>query len=318
MTVGAGLDVGVDVGGTFTDLIVLDKASGEVRIAKVLTTPENQAFGVLAALDAAQVSLKRLESLNHGTTTTTNALLERKIARCGLITTQGFRDVLELGRRTRPEPYGLLGSFEPLIPRQFRLEVPERLDAEGEVVVALDEDAVIAAMAQLAAAGCQSLVVHFLHSYRNPRHEVRVLELAREHWPNRYVTAGHRILSEFREYERGTTAAVNAAVQPVLAAYIERLRHELKGRGFDHELMVMQGNGGSVSAAIVSEAAVHTVMSGPASGVMAAAATARAAGIEHVITYDMGGTSSDVGLVLGGVPQVTAELDLMYATPIHV
>jgi N-methylhydantoinase A len=145
-----------------------------------------------------------------------------------------------------------------------------------------------------------------------------VLELAREHWPNRYVTAGHRILSEFREYERGTTAAVNAAVQPVLAAYIERLRHELKGRGFDHELMVMQGNGGSVSAAIVSEAAVHTVMSGPASGVMAAAATARAAGIEHVITYDMGGTSSDVGLVLGGVPQVTAELDLMYATPIHV
>ncbi|MDP7426865.1 MAG: hydantoinase/oxoprolinase family protein [Alphaproteobacteria bacterium] len=318
MTVGAGLDVGVDVGGTFTDLIVLDKASGEVRIAKVLTTPENQAFGVLAALDAAQVSLKRLESLNHGTTTTTNALLERKIARCGLITTQGFRDVLELGRRTRPEPYGLLGSFEPLIPRQFRLEVPERLDAEGEVVVALDEDAVIAAMAQLAAAGCQSLVVHFLHSYRNPRHEVRVLELAREHWPNRYVTAGHRILSEFREYERGTTAAVNAAVQPVLAAYIERLRHELKGRGFDHELMVMQGNGGSVSAAIVSEAAVHTVMSGPASGVMAAAAPARAAGIEHVITYDMGGTSSDVGLVLGGVPQVTAELDLMYATPIHV
>jgi N-methylhydantoinase A len=318
MTVGAGLDVGVDVGGTFTDLIVLDKASGEVRIAKVLTTPENQAFGVLAALDAAQVALKRLESLNHGTTTTTNALLERKIARCGLITTQGFRDVLELGRRTRPEPYGLLGSFEPLIPRQFRLEVPERLDAEGEVVVALDEAAVIAAMAELAAAGCQSLVVHFLHSYRNPRHEVRVLELAREHWPNRYVTAGHRILSEFREYERGTTAAVNAAVQPVLAAYIERLRHELKGRGFDHELMVMQGNGGSVSAAIVSEAAVHTVMSGPASGVMAAAATARAAGLEHVITYDMGGTSSDVGLVLGGVPQVTAELDLMYATPIHV
>ncbi|HJP23148.1 MAG TPA: hydantoinase/oxoprolinase family protein [Alphaproteobacteria bacterium] len=314
----AGLDVGVDVGGTFTDLIVVDKASGGVRIAKVLTTPDNQAFGVLAALDEAGVALERLQSLNHGTTTTTNALLERKIARCGLITTQGFRDVLELGRRTRPQPYGLLGSFEPLIPRQLRLEVPERLDAEGEIVVALDEDAVVAAMAELAAAGCQSLVVHFLHSYRNPVHELRVLELARTHWPNRYVTAGHRILSEFREYERGTTAAVNAAVQPVLAAYIERLQNELAEQGFGHELMVMQGNGGSVSASIVSEAAVHTVMSGPASGVMAAAATTRAAGIDRVITYDMGGTSSDVGLVLNGVPQVTAELDLMYATPIHV
>ncbi len=314
---------GIDVGGTFTDLIVVEPASGEVRIAKVPTTVENQAFGVIAALDAAGVAPAALETIVHGTTTTTNAMLERKIAAVGLITTRGFRDVLELGRRTRPTPYGLKGRFVPLIERRLRLEVDERVDAEGEVLVPLAEAQVEAAAKQLLALGAESVVIHFLHSYVNPAHEARAAEIVRALWPNRYVTAGHTVVAEYREYERGTTAAVNAAIQPVLHRYIERLQSELAARGFRRDLLVMQGNGGTVSSTIVAEHAVATVMSGPASGVIAAAATAMQAGARpgefgNVVTYDMGGTSSDVALVLGGQPAVSSDLELEYAMPIHV
>ncbi|MEP7058848.1 MAG: hydantoinase/oxoprolinase family protein, partial [Caldimonas sp.] len=237
--------------------------------------------------------------------------------------TRGFRDVLELGRRTRPTPYGLTGRFVPLIARELRLEVDERVDAEGAVLVALDEAQVAAAARQLIAAGAESVVIHFLHSYINPAHEARAAAIVRALWPNPYVTAGHTVVAEYREYERGTTAAVNAAIQPVLHRYIERLRGELGKRGFARELLVMQGNGGTVSSAIVAEHAVATVMSGPASGVIAAAATALQAGsspgeFANVVTYDMGGTSSDVALVLNGLPTVSSDLELEYAMPIHV
>lgn len=310
------LVVGIDVGGTFTDLIAV--GDGETRLAKVPTTVENQAFGVLAAIEAAGIALADVTAIVHGTTATTNALLERKIAKVGLITTKGFRDVLELGRRTRPKPYGLIGHFEPLIPRELRLEADERVDADGEVVRPLDEAGVAAAADRLIAAGCEAIVIHFLHSYRNPSHEARAAAIVRERWPQGHVTAGHEILSEYREYERGVTAAVNAAIQPVLHRYIDRLQGELKARGFTRDLLVMQGNGGTVAAGIVAETAVNTVMSGPASGVMAAARVAEAAGFPNVITYDMGGTSSDVGLILEGLPSLSAELELEYAMPIHV
>ncbi|MGW8271206.1 MAG: hydantoinase/oxoprolinase family protein, partial [Burkholderiales bacterium] len=309
---------GIDVGGTFTDLIALDPASGETRIAKLPTTPDNQAFGVLAALEETGLDLGALALIVHGTTTTTNALLERKLAKTGLITTQGFRDVLELGRRTRPTSYGLTGRFEPLIPRELRLEVPERMDAGGEVVTPLDEQALGRAVATLRDAGCEALVIHFLHSYINPAHEQRAAELARGAWPNAYVTAGHAVLSEYREYERGVTATVNAAVQPVLERYLERLAKELRARGFARDLLVMQGNGGTVAAELAAKSAVNTVMSGPASGIMAAAFTASAAGFPNAITYDMGGTSTDVGLIRDGVPQVSSELEIEYAMPVHV
>ena len=310
--------VGIDVGGTFTDLIMLNAGDATVRLAKVPTTMNNQAYGVIAALAAAGAVLPELQVIVHGTTTTTNAILERKVARVGLITTRGFRDSLELGRRTRPRPYGLTGSFTPLVPRELRLEVPERMDAEGEVVTPLDDAAVKTAVRELVAKGCEALVIHFLHSYINPAHERRALEIARGLWPNAYLTAGHRILAEYREYDRGTTACVNAAVQPIRARYIERRRSELRAKGFNNDLLVMQGNGGTVSSAIVSEHAVNTVMSGPASGVMAAAYTASAAGYKDVITYDMGGTSTDVALIQAGVPTVSSELELEYAMPIHV
>jgi N-methylhydantoinase A len=309
---------GIDVGGTFTDLVLIDEDSGEVRLAKVPTTVENQAFGVLEALGQTGATLGELAAIVHGTTTTTNAMLERKTARVGLITTRGFRDVLELGRRTRPKPYGLIGSFRPLVERELRLEVGERIDADGAIVHPLHEGDVEWAARTLLELGAEAVVIHFLHSYINPAHEQRAAEIVRGIWPNRYVTAGHTIISEYREYERGVTAAVNAAIQPVLHRYIERLAGELAQRGFERELLVMQGNGGTVAAGIVAEHAVNTVMSGPASGVIAAAYTGVQSGFPNIVTYDMGGTSSDVALIQDGLPQVSTELELEYAMPIHV
>jgi N-methylhydantoinase A len=167
-----GLVAGVDVGGTFTDLVVFDPATGGVRLAKVPTTLPNQAGGVLAAFDAAGADLAALDLIVHGTTTTTNAVLERQLAKTGIITTAGFRDVLELGRRTRPQAYGMAGRFVPIIPRDLRLEVPERMDAWGRVITPLDEKAFRNAVAALQQMGCEALVIHFLHAYANPAHEL--------------------------------------------------------------------------------------------------------------------------------------------------
>jgi N-methylhydantoinase A len=312
------LTVGIDVGGTFTDLLAVDAVAGTVKLAKVATTPDNQAIGFMAALASAGTDPAALQAVVHGTTTTTNALLERKIAKVGLITTKGFRDVLELGRRTRPQSYGLRGTFRPLMEREYRLEVAERLDADGKVLTPLDEAAVAEAAKKLLALGCEAVVIHFLHSYINPAHERRAAEIVRGLWPNAYVTAGHSILSEYREFERGVTAAVNASVQPVLDRYLSSLRTELAAKGFNRDILVMQGNGGTISSQLIARAAVNTVMSGPASGVMAAAYTGRACGQPNLITYDMGGTSTDVGLIEDAVPQVSGELELEYAMPIHV
>jgi len=318
----AGPVAGVDVGGTFTDLAIFDPVSGAVRLAKVPTTLDpatgGQAQGVLNAFAEAGADLAALDLIVHGTTTTTNAVLERNLARTGLITTAGFRDILELGRRTRPAPYGMTGRFVPVIARDLRLEVPERMDAQGRVVLALDEEALRAALRQLIAAGCEALVIHFLHSYANPAHELRALAIAAELWPNRHVTCGHALLSESREFERGVTAAVNAAVQPLLERYVARLAEGLAARGYSHNLLVMNGNGGMVAAAKVAREAVKTVMSGPASGVMAALYTGRVAGVPNLITYDMGGTSTDVALIRDGHAPVSNEIEIEYAMPIHV
>lgn len=310
--------IGVDVGGTFTDLVMIDGETGEMRIAKTPTTLDNQAFGVLAALDDANVNLARIDLIVHGTTTTTNAVLERKLSRTGLITTRGFRDILELGRRTRPQPYGMTGQFTPIIPRDLRQEVPERMDAGGNIVMPLDEQAVRDAVDALRDAGCEALVIHFLHAYANPAHEQRAAQIAAEAWPNDYITTGHSLLSETREFERGVTAAVNASVQPLLERYVTRLRNELAGKGYAGDVLVMNGNGGMVSSKLVAREAAKTVMSGPASGVMAAAYTGRRAGENNLLTYDMGGTSTDVALILNGTPPVSNEIEVEYAMPIHV
>lgn len=309
---------GVDVGGTFTDLVLFDAATGTVRLAKTPTTLDNQAFGVIHALEAAEADFAALDLIVHGTTTTTNAVLERQLCKTGMITTLGFRDVLELGRRTRPQAYGMKGDFRPIIPRDLRMEIPERMDARGAVVTPLDEDALRSALKDLADKGCEALVIHFLHAYANPAHELRAGKIAREVWPNGNITLGHALLSESREYERGVTAAVNASVQPLLRRYVERLADTLAARGYRHDVLVMNGNGGMVSARRVANEAAKTVMSGPASGVMAAAYTGRRAGMPNLITYDMGGTSTDVALIRDAEPTVSNEIEVEYAMPIHV
>jgi len=310
--------IGIDVGGTFTDLVLLDTEAGTVRLAKAATTPGNQACGVLNALTEGDAELASVDLIVHGTTTTTNAVLERKLSKTGLITTAGFRDVLELGRRTRPNPYGMKGQFRPLIPRDLRLEVQERMDAAGEVVLPLAEADVRAAAQALLAEGCEAVVIHFLHAYANPAHEQRAGEIVRDIWPNAFVTMGHALLAESREYERGVTAAVNASVQPLLERYISRLTSELKDQGYKGDVLVVNGNGGVVSANLVAREAAKTVMSGPASGVIAAAYTGRAAGAPNLITYDMGGTSTDVALIRDAEPAVSSEIEVEYALPIHV
>ena len=244
----------------------------------------------------------------HGTTTATNALLERKIARCGLITTRGFRDVLELGRRTRPHAYGMIGSFEPLISREHRLEVTERIDAAGKVLTPLDEDGVREAVRRLQEMDVEAVVIHFLHSYINPAHEERAAEIVAEMWPNDYVTVGHRIISEFREYERGVTASLNAAVQPVLQRYLSRLQSGLAERGYTRDFLVMQGNGGTVSSR-------NATQDGRADGDVGPGLRRHRRGLHrrrqlafaNVITYDMGGTSTDVALIDDGRPLVIAR-----------
>ncbi|MCG7508930.1 hydantoinase/oxoprolinase family protein [Mesorhizobium retamae] len=314
-----GVVAGIDVGGTFTDLILIDgRDGGKVRIAKTPTTLDNQAFGVVSALGATGFSASSIDLIVHGTTTTTNAVLERRLARTGMITTAGFRDVIELGRRTRPHAYGMTGTFVPVIPRNLRLEVAERMEASGSVRVPLDEAAFRRAVQSLLAAGCESLVIHFLHSYANPVHERRAAEIAAELWPNDHITAGHTLLSEAREFERGVTASVNAAVQPILERYVARLRNELAAQGYERDFLIMNGNGGMISARFVAREAAKTVMSGPASGVIAAAYTGRRSGHRNLVTYDMGGTSTDVALIRDAQPAVSNEIELEYAMPIHV
>jgi N-methylhydantoinase A len=310
--------IGVDVGGTFTDLLALDPESGVFRVAKVASTPEDQSVGFIAGLSVLETDLAEVAALVHGTTVATNAVLERKGARCGLITTAGFRDVLELGRRTRPNPYGMTGSFEALIPRDLRAEVPERIDAAGRVLTPLDEAAVRQEVHRLRERGAEALVIHFIHAYANPAHEQRCGEIAREIWPNRFVTLGSDILREVREFERGSTAALNGYVQPIVSRYLGRLSQNLRSSGLSNQLLVMQGNGGMMAAGTAVDLAVHTVMSGPAAGAIAAARIGVQAGHRNLVACDMGGTSFDVSVIAAGEPALSAEKDIAYGVPLRV
>lgn len=310
--------VGVDVGGTFTDTIAIDADAGAVKLSKVPSTPSNQAVGFLSGLRAVGIPLDAISWLVHGTTVGTNATLERTGAVCGMITTRGFRDVIELARRDRPQLYGLFGRFEPLIRRDHRLEVTERMGPGGEVLEPLDENELRAAVEALKARGVESLLIGFLHSYANPAHEERARDIARELWPNPYITTSVDVLREFREVERFGTAALNAYIQPVIHRYVKRLKDDLKSGGVRRSLAIMQANGGIMSADMACERAVNTVLSGPAAGVIAASYISRSAGFKDVITGDLGGTSFDVGMIVNGQPIVSSDRDLAFNLPMRI
>lgn len=315
---GAGSVVGVDVGGTFTDLFWLDAADGSFRTAKVPSNRGDEAVGFMNGLRIFG-PVSALGSVVHGTTVGTNALLERKGARVGLITTEGFRDVLEMRRRDRRQTWGLAGDFRPVVDRDLRLEVAERTLADGTVRTPVDPDAVRDAARALLAGGAEALAIVFINSYANPANEQAALRAARTVWPHAAIAASSEILPEIREFERTSTACLNAYLQPVVGEYLTRLDEALRADGFAGRFHVVQSNGGVMSTATAVRLPVRTALSGPAAGVIAAAAIAAAAGFPDVITCDLGGTSFDVSLVVGGeaalAAQTTIEFGMVIRTP---
>ena len=310
--------IGVDVGGTFTDLVSFDAATGRIVTAKTPSQRGDEASGFLTGLEAlGQIS--DFGAIVHGTTVGTNALLERKGARVGLITTPGFRDVLEMRRRDRPRTWGLRGDFIPVVERDLAVEVTERTLADGEVRVEVDPEEIAERARELAAKGAESLAIVFVNAYANPANERAAAAAARVVWPNEHVTASHEILPEIREFERASTTALNAYLQPVVGNYLNRLQGVLARREFSGDFHIVQSNGGVMSVAGARKFPVRTALSGPAAGVIAASRIAKAAGFENVITADLGGTSFDVSLIAKGqaslAAQTTIDFGLVIRTP---
>lgn len=311
--------VGVDVGGTFTDVFVLDQPSGVASVAKVPTTRPDQSVGLLAGINAQIDDLSDIAGIVHGTTAGTNALLERKGAPVGVIATEGLRDVLEMRRRDRPHTWGLRGNFEPVVPRARRLEVPERTLASGEIRIPVDLGAVRAATQQLLDQGCQAVAILFANAYANPANEAAAAQVVRDIWPNDHVATSAEILPEIREFERFSTTALNAYLQPEVAGYLDRLETALHGEGFGGEFLIVQSNGGVMSVDTACRLPIRTALSGPAAGVIAASYIAETAGFADVITGDVGGTSFDVSLVAGGQPgqspQTSIDFGMVVRSP---
>ena len=310
--------VGVDVGGTFTDLFWFDEAAKRFRTAKVPSQRGDEAKGFIAGLTTFG-PVSELASIVHGTTVGTNALLERKGAKIGVITTPGFRDALEMRRRDRRQTWGLWGDFTPAASRDCRLEVPERTLADGTIRTAVDREAVREAARALIAKGCEALAIIFINAYANPQNERDALEAARTVWPNQNIACSSAILPEIREFERASTTALNATLQPVVGSYLGRLEDALEADGFTGRFHIVQSNGGVMSTATARRLPVRTALSGPAAGVIAAAAVARAAGHPDIITGDLGGTSFDVSLIAGGqaalAAQTTIDFGMVIRTP---
>jgi len=307
-----GPTVAIDIGGTFVDAIVFDRSDRSVTVEKAPTTPADPSEGVLDALDRTGVDIARTDTVVHGTTLGLNAVLERDGARTGILTTEGFRDVFEIGR-ARVEEADMFDTFgyerpDPLVPRRRRLGVPERIDADGEVVEPLDESAVAAAGRTLVDDhGVDAIAVCFLHAYRNPAHEIRTGEVLGEAVPEATVSLSSSITREYREYERLSTTVVDAYVKPPFEAYVERLWAALSGAGFDGSFVIAKSGGGAVTAADAIDAPVDTILSGPAGGVIGAQRVAERTGRENLVTTDMGGTSLDASVIERGTPVVRHE-----------
>jgi N-methylhydantoinase A len=308
--------VGVDVGGTFTDLFFVNTATGQFRTGKVPSNRGDEAVGFIEGLQAFG-PISDLAAIVHGTTVGTNALLERKGARVGIITTHGFRDVLEMRRRDRPKTWGLTGDFAPVVDRDLRLEVTERTRADGTILAAIDPAEIRAAATTLRDAGAEAIAIVFVNAYANPQNEHEALAAAREVWPNPHIACSTDILPEIREFERTSTTALNAYLQPVVGSYLARLDTALEDNHFTGRFHIVQSNGGVMSTAAARSFPVRTALSGPAAGVIAAAAIARAAGYRDIITGDLGGTSFDVSLVVAGQTQLAAQTTIDFGLVIR-
>lgn len=303
--------IGVDVGGTFTDFTLLDETSGEIHFYKTPSTPHDPSEaienGLRGMLDTLGFAPGGVSYLGHGTTVATNIVIERRGAKTGLVTTKGFRDVLELGRQARPSIYDYRVEKPPvLIPRDRRVEVLERIGPDGDVIIDLDEASLEAAVRKLAEAGVESVAICFLHSYRRPEHEARAKAVVEAILPDAYITLSSEILPEFREFERMSTVAVNAFIGPKMGAYLERFRNRVREVGIPVEPYTIHSNGGLMSADTVYANPVRTCVSGPAAGVVGAAEIGRIAGLPNLITFDVGGTSTDVSLIADATPLFTS------------
>ena len=301
--------VGVDVGGTFTDLVLFDAGAGRFRVVKTPSTPDGHADGVFRAVErAVPGEAARVARFSHGSTIATNTVLERRGARLGVLTTAGFRDVLVVGRGNRVRLYDVKATRpEGLVARPDIIEVDERLDAAGAVLRPLDEEGVAAACRTLAARGVEAVAICFLHSYADPAHERRAGEIARRLLPGASVSLSSDILPELREFERFSTTALNAYVAPATARYLEDMRTGLRKMGIRAPLQVMGSNGGIWTAERMAERPVNAMLSGPAGGVAAATILARSLGVPDFIAYDMGGTSTDTCLVRGYRQEMATE-----------
>lgn len=308
--------VGVDSGGTFTDVSMMEGSTGEVGVWKLPSTPDDPSCAIADAVSeglvqAANARPADVVYFGHGTTVATNALIQHRGVLTGLITTDGFRDLLEIGRQRRPHLYDLQCDKPPLlIRRQLRMQVEERLRYDGSIEKPLDEAAVRAAARKLKAAGVEAVAIMFLYAYLDPRHEQHARQIVMEELPDAFVTCSHEVAPEFREFERLSTTVVNAYLGPVMARYIERLGPRLDATGLNGPRHITQSNGGVMSFAIARGNAVRTVLSGPATGVVGALKMGALSGFANLITFDMGGTSTDVSLIENGKPKLAAEMEV--------
>jgi N-methylhydantoinase A len=297
-----------DVGGTFTDVAAFDETTGELRLGKTLTTPARLVAGVENGVARADAQFRATRLFLHGTTIAVNTILERTGATCALITTQGFRDIYEIGRVNRPESYNLFfRRHEPLIDRDLRYELRERMDAQGRVLIKLDEDAVRAAAADAVRAGAQAVAILFLHSYRNPAHEQRAKAIIAESHPHLFVTASHELSQEYREFERTSTAAANAYVGPRVRRYLGEMGEHLAAAGFGGEFLIVQSTGGLFGVDEAQSACIRMLESGPAAGVIGTKALCDGIALEHAIAFDMGGTTAKAGVIHDGAVLMTGS-----------
>jgi 5-oxoprolinase (ATP-hydrolysing) len=307
--------VGFDIGGTFTDFVLLDRQGGRIHLHKRLTSADDPSRSALLGLEElmelAGIRLADVDDIVHGTTLVTNAIIERKgVSRLGLITTNGFRDILEMGTEQRYDIYDLFLRFpEPLVPRDRRIEVPERMDCNGAVVQALDEDAVRAALGRLSADGADAVAVCFLHAYRNPAHERQVARIVAQEFPRLSVSLSSDVVAELSEYQRCVTTAANAFVQPLMKTYLEKLQRELAARGFAGALRLMHSAGGLMSPQTACDFPIRLLESGPAGGGLATAWFGQLAGHKDVISFDMGGTTAKAALIEDGRFDVMTMLE---------